>query len=120
MTAEHKVDVRLTASDNATIAVTRGSKCVTIASATEKLSAIVFIRTAYCAAGLQFYAILTATPDRIGQPSCRSTVSGGSFTVDRVPSQPASVTAIAPPTMPYSHTSALPVKRILKTCSASA
>src|SRR6478672_5185187 len=67
MTAEHKVDVRLTASDNATIAVTRGSNCVTIASATEKLSAIVFIRTAYCAAGLQFYAILTSIPGGVRQ-----------------------------------------------------
>src|SRR6476659_2804219 len=86
MTAEHNVDVRLTPSDSATIAVTRGSRCVTIASASEKLSVIVFIGTAHCAAGLQFYAILTGNqPD---QPSWRSTVSGGSFTVDRVPSQP--------------------------------
>ena len=50
---------RLTASDKRDDPVRRGSRCATIASASAKLCEIVSIGTAYCAAGLQFYAILT-------------------------------------------------------------
>src|ERR1044072_1450775 len=90
--AEHSVDVRLTPSDSATIAVTRGSRCVTIARATDRLSAIVFMDCTLC----RRTAILCHPYGyESGQPSCLNTVRGGPFTVERVPSQPASVTAAA-------------------------
>src|SRR5579864_450232 len=59
ITAEHSVDVRLTAIESPTIAARRGSRCATMWSASAKLCEMVSIGTAYCAAGLQSYAILT-------------------------------------------------------------
>ena len=53
------------------------------------------------------------------KPSCRITASGGCRIVPRVPSQPASVTTIAPPPTPYSQTIGLAENGIWNTRSDS-